>query len=174
MVGLSIGGLIERLYRQQFPTEVAGMVIVDHAFLDVLPDNDVLPDKPAASVQGPDSPPVPISQTPITFTVEESSHFENLPARSQELLRWATSPRPAPLTVDTAGECLAQLKIGPMGNIPLAVVSTANDNPKYANLQNELLELSPHTRQFIADKSFHSIEIDQPDVAVRAVVAGLR
>jgi pimeloyl-ACP methyl ester carboxylesterase len=34
-VGYSIGGLVVRLYASQYRDEVAGMVIVDHAFIDV-------------------------------------------------------------------------------------------------------------------------------------------
>src|SRR5882724_11182101 len=35
LVGLSIGGLVARLYAGLYPGDVAGMVFVDHAFIDV-------------------------------------------------------------------------------------------------------------------------------------------
>src|ERR1700685_1966355 len=43
LVGLSIGGCVARLYAAEYPADVAGMVIVDHAFS---PDRDPEPVKP--------------------------------------------------------------------------------------------------------------------------------
>jgi hypothetical protein len=48
-------------------------------------------------------------------------------------------------------------------------VSTANDHPNYKKLQEQLLALSMRSRHFFADQSFHSVEIDQPDVVVAAI-----
>jgi hypothetical protein len=49
------------------------------------------------------------------------------------------------------------------------VVSTHNDHPNYKKLQIELLSLSNRTKQLVAERSFHSVEIDQPEVVVRAI-----
>src|SRR5580704_1296145 len=88
LVGLSIGGCVVRLYAAEFPSEVSGMVIVDHAFQ---PDPD-----PAAGTRHPNSQPgvtapVLISQAPIVMTVEDASNFQRLPDRIQRLHRWAMS-----------------------------------------------------------------------------------
>lgn len=48
-------------------------------------------------------------------------------------------------------------------------MSTGNDLPNYKKLQSELLSLSSRSKQLIADGSFHSVEIDQPDVVVNAI-----
>ncbi len=169
LVGLSIGALIARLYADQHASDVAGMVMVDHAFLDTATGN-----LPSAAVRGLDSPPVLISQTPIVLTVEETSDFDKLPQRAKELHRWAVSLRPALPTVETAQDCLSHLKesdpaLNPLRSVPLAVVSTANDQPNYKKLQSELLALSQRSQQFMADRSFHSVEIDQPEVVVDAI-----
>jgi hypothetical protein len=37
-------------------------------------------------------------------------------------------------------------------------------------MQTELLELSSHSQQLIADKSGHNIQLDQPEAAVAAIV----
>jgi len=89
LVGLSLGAWVARLYAVEYPADVAGMVIVDHAFA---PDPDPDPDvgKVSPNFAGLDSPPVLLEQTPIEFTVEEASHFENLPARAPA----ARTPRP--------------------------------------------------------------------------------
>ena len=60
-----------------------------------------------------------------------------------------------------------------LGDTPLALVSTANDSPGYPELQAQLMALSKKSRQFIAARSFHSIEMSQPDVIVAAIRAVL-
>jgi pimeloyl-ACP methyl ester carboxylesterase len=171
LVGLSVGALVARLYASVYPNEVAGMVIVDHAFIDV---GDPPPTVSSPSFAGLDSPPVLIHQTPIILTVEDTSDFSKLPASIQKLHRWAESLKPVLPTVETAEDCLAQLKgtgqvPRPLGNMPLAVVSTGNDLPNYKRLQTELLALSSRSRQFMAESSFHSVEIDQPEVVIEAI-----
>jgi pimeloyl-ACP methyl ester carboxylesterase len=169
LVGLSVGALVARLYASLYPSEVAGMVIVDHAFIDVGGG----PPRPLPA-PGPDSPPVLIHQEPIILTVEDTSDFSKLPARIQKLHRWAESLKPALPTVETAEDCLSQLKRTdrgphPLGNTPLLVVSTGNELPNYKKLQTELLSLSVRSKQLMAEGSFHSVEIDQPDVVVNAI-----
>jgi pimeloyl-ACP methyl ester carboxylesterase len=162
LVGLSMGAVVARRYAREYPDETAGMVIVDHAFLNPA-------DKPPAHPPpGPDQPPVLIYQAPIILTVEDTSNFNNLPARDQELHRWATSLGPALPTAEMAEACLAEVP-ATLGKMPLAVVSTGNALPNYLKLQTELLALSTDSTQFIADRSFHSVEIDQPEVVVRAI-----
>ena len=173
LVGLSVGALVARLYASLYPSEVAGMVIVDHAFIDVGWDTRSGNSSPQPD-SGLDSPPVLIQKTPIVLTVEETSDFSKLPKPIQELHRWAESLKPALPTVETAEDCLAQLKgtgrdAQPLGKTPLVVVSTGNDHPNYKKLQTELLSLSNRSKQVIADRSFHSVEIDQPAVVVNAI-----
>ncbi len=139
------------------------MAIVDHAFL-----NPIEQKPPAAPASGPDQPPVLSYQAPIVLTVEDMSSFNNLPARDRELHRWAMSLGPALPTAEMAEACLAEV-FGKLGKMPLAVVSTGNTLPAYLKLQADLLALSSNSTQFIAGQSVHSIEIDQPDVVVRAI-----
>ncbi len=165
-VGFSIGALVARQYAALYPGEIAGMVIVDHAFL---PPEDAPPPPPAAN-----GPPVLIFKTPIEATTEESSHFTNLPPRDRDLQRWAESRQPRPDTASAAQDCAEQLKATdrlphPLGQIPLVVVSTANTAPGYAELQAKLLSLSSNSRHLVADDSFHSVEIDQPDIVIAAI-----
>lgn len=163
LAGLSIGGLVARLYARQYPLEVAGMVIVDHAFLDPVSERP-----PGNKIAG-DSPPVLIYQEPIVLTVEDTSQFHQLPQRDQELHRWAMSLHPNLPTVQTAEECVSKIGAQTLNDIPLAVVSTGNALPNYLKLQATLLALSHNSRLFMAEKSFHSVEIDQPDVVIRAI-----
>jgi pimeloyl-ACP methyl ester carboxylesterase len=183
LVGLSLGGCVARLYAAEYPSEISGMVIVDHAFQPDPPAG--LPRKAAPRPEPApeyDTPPVLIHQEPIVFSVEESSHFERLPERAQQLHRWAESLHPKLPTWQDAEDCLAQLKAAapgafPLGNLPLVVVSTGNQSRGYSRLQSELMAQSRQSSQMIAEGSFHAVEIDRPDVvagAVRKVVDTVR
>jgi pimeloyl-ACP methyl ester carboxylesterase len=180
LTGLSIGACVARLYAAEYPAEVSGIVIVDHAFSpDPAADAG---DSHLGSDAGVDTPPVLIHQTPIVVTVEQASEFNRLPIRIQKLHRWAVSLNPKLPTWDAAEDCLAQLKADapgpyPLGNMPLVVVSTGNQARGYLRLQNELLALSHHSIHMMAELSSHSVEIDQPEVviaAIRQVVESLR
>lgn len=172
-VGFSIGALVGRRYASLYRSEIAGMVIVDHAFLPAEADN--LPAKSVAtSPPGADSPPVLIEKTPIILSVEETSDFRKLPDRVQELQRWAESRKPIPATAETAKDCLSELESAketrqPLGHMPLVVISTGNTSAGYEELQHSLLLLSANSKQLMAERSFHSVEIDQPEVVIRAI-----
>jgi len=162
--GLSVGALVSRYYAIQYPGEVVALVFVDHAFT---------PGKaPSGPVRPPDangdSPPQLIEQPPIDFTVEEASDFNNLPEKMRELHRWAAS-KPPVSSVEAADDCTARLKSVSLGSLPLVVISTGNQARGYAELQARLLALSRNSRQVMALRSLHSVEIDQPEVVVDAI-----
>jgi len=171
LVGLSIGGCVARLYAAEHAADVAGMVIVDHAF-----QPDPPPDPPPAEPGV--TRPVLIYQAPITFTVEDISNFKQLPEQAQQLHRWAMSLKPKLPDWDDAEDCLKQLKGVPtLGNKPLVVVSTDNQARGYDRLQRELLALSTQSSQLYANRSIHAVEIDRPEVivaAIRRVVDAIR
>src|SRR5215510_2455105 len=108
LVGLSIGGVVARLYASRYPNQVAGMVIVDHAFIDTRSDTPPAPKSPSPQ-QPYDSPPILLSQTPITWTIEDDPNFRKLPARNRVLHRWAVSLVDYVLpTVPRAAECISE------------------------------------------------------------------
>jgi pimeloyl-ACP methyl ester carboxylesterase len=166
LVGLSIGGCVARLYAAQHAADVAGMVIVDHAFQPdpPPPSDDAPPTEPGVTR------PVLIYQAPIALTVEDISNFKQLPERAQELHRWAMSLKPKLPDWDDAEDCLKQLKGAPaLGRKPLVVVRTDNQARGYDRSQNELLALSTQSSQLYANRSFHAVEIDRPEVVVAAI-----
>lgn len=162
LVGFSAGALFARLYARNYPHDLSGMVIVDHAFL---------PPKaaPLPIVANPDSPPALIFATPITIGVEDEPGNDKLPQYITGLHRWAEPISPGRPTSELAEACSIAVANARLGNMPLAVVSTANDSPGYADLQKRLLALSSNSRQFIADRSFHSVELSQPEIVVGAI-----
>lgn len=181
LVGFSIGGLEARLYAVQYPDEVSGMVFVDHAFIDTRDDSPKVEGSIAKS--GLDSAPVLISKTPITLDIEDDWNFAKLPERDQKLHRWALAIHSFRPTTDMAAVCFSEVdkaeqkKSFPLGNKPVAVVSTLYDSPRYRELQRHLLVLSHKSKQFIADDSSHMVIIDQPEVVIEAiqyVVAAVR
>jgi pimeloyl-ACP methyl ester carboxylesterase len=145
-VGFSIGALVGRRYASLYPRDIAGMVMVDHAFLPS--GDDSLPVKSAAiAPPGADSPPVLIEKTPIILSVEETSDFRKLPDRVQELQHWAESRKPVPATAETAKDCVSELEstketMHPLGHMPLVVISTGNTSAGYGEPQRRLLLLS--------------------------------
>jgi pimeloyl-ACP methyl ester carboxylesterase len=194
LVGFSIGGLVGRLYTHEYPREVAGMVIVDHAFIDVGSDAahhapvSAQPSEPKASLgstltDSVDSPPVLISSSPITLGLENDWNFNKLPQRNRDLHLWAMSIHPARPTPETAAECSATVENAtkdqafPFGDKPLIVIRTAEDLPAYERLQTKLLRLSRNSKQIVAENSSHMIIIDEPELvtnSIREVVEAVR
>ncbi len=104
LVGFSIGALWGRLYAFDYPAEVAGLILVDHAF--VPPSTDAPPPKPVSSAFGAlDSPPILISAEPITLGLEDDRNFRKLPQRNQDLHAWAMSKNPVRPDGETVSEC---------------------------------------------------------------------
>lgn len=162
LAGFSTGALFARLYAKQYPNEVAAMVLIDHAYIPP-------PAVPPPVTSGPDSPPAVLFAAPIEIGVEDEPGFDKLPEHIRDLHRWAMSLNPARPDVEIAEACISELGTATLGDLPLVVVSTANDAPGYAQLQTSLLALSHNSRQLIADRSFHSIEISQPEIVIKAI-----
>lgn len=174
LVGLSAGAVVARLYAMSYPEEVAGLVLVDHAFLPDTKD-DAHAAGPAKDLNGVDSPPVVLSMTPVIASPEDEPGFERLPAEARALDRWARSKNPDLPTEETARGCIAAAEAAsngrsyPLRRMPLVVIRTENDAAGYEELQQHLLSLSSNSRQMVAKGSFHSIEISRPDVVIEGI-----
>jgi pimeloyl-ACP methyl ester carboxylesterase len=162
LAGFSVGALFARLYAKEHRSEVAAMVLIDHAYLPA-------PAAPLPISSGPDSPPAVISATPIEIGVEDEPGLDKLPAGIRDLHRWAMSRNPARPDAKMAEACTSDVGNATLGDLPLIVVSTANDSGGYPELQRSLLALSRNSRQLIAARSFHSIEISEPEIVIRAI-----
>jgi pimeloyl-ACP methyl ester carboxylesterase len=194
LVGFSIGGLIGRLYEGEYPEDVAGMVIVDHAFIDFA--SDASPQSSVSSTphgshsqtrstlaDSVDSPPVRISGPPIALDLEDNQNFSKLPQLDQDLHRWALSVHRLRPTVEAAAECEAAVESRtkdqpyPFGDRPLIVIRTNNRASGYEELQTKLLLLSRNNKLVLAGNSSHMVIIDEPDVviaSIRQVAAAVR
>ena len=169
LVGHSLGGLVSRLYASKYADEVAGMVIVDHAFR--------LPPPPAGTPRN--FPPPAARSAPATGQPDPNAGFEKLPARDYELHVWANSlPGLSKIMERNFGmmpECdsdvtaATQSQSVPLDNKPLIVLSTSNSMPAYKELQSKLAALSSNSRQIVAQNSSHYIMVDRPDLVINAI-----
>jgi pimeloyl-ACP methyl ester carboxylesterase len=180
LVGHSVGGFNVRLYASLYPTEVAGMVLVDAshpAQLDRLPPG--IKDMHADWLRK------------AEFT--EYTMLFGLPR-----LRGQCSEDPvlraAACNWHTAVEAVAELKsfpesaaqtaaAGSLDDMPLAVLShdpqrrtgsfpagmAIPANQAWEKMQEELAQLSTRGTQVIATGSSHSIPLDRPDVVVEGI-----
>jgi pimeloyl-ACP methyl ester carboxylesterase len=174
LVGFSVGALWARLYTARYPDNIVGMVVVDHAFEPIDNAVPVHSSNPGSSDSG-YSPPLLLSKPPIAIGFEDNSNFTRLPERDQELHSWALSRHPSRVDHEMFVDCLSRIKnmtrgqAYPLGNIDLAVISTANEAPAYVQLQANILALSRNSKHIIAWNSTHMVPIDEPAVVVGTI-----
>ncbi|WP_406707184.1 alpha/beta fold hydrolase [Tunturiibacter gelidoferens] len=175
LVGFSVGALWERIYAARYPDNIAGMIIVDHAFLPDLGKSAPPHVSPSQGSSHRYSPPVLLSEAPIVMGFEDDSNFSRLPARDQELHMWALSQHPVRPGPEMAADCFALIsevtgeRRYPLGDMPLWVINTSNESQDYRALQRKLLALSRTSKQIIAWHSSHMVPIDEPDLITRAI-----
>jgi pimeloyl-ACP methyl ester carboxylesterase len=182
LVGHSLGAVVARLYAGRYPDEVAGMVLVDHAFAIL-----------HASMSGPPPsdgkvppPPPPSMPPPSGGGIESDPNFSKLSSRDRQLHLWAMSQTRNQMALhanlDMMPQCVAEADAitkeqpHPLGDKPLVDVSTDMGasqmgaiNTEYAALQTRLLSLSRNSKQIVAENSGHFIIIDRADVVVDAI-----
>jgi hypothetical protein len=81
--------------------------------------------------------------------------------------RWLDEGKAMPESLAQAGA------VKSFGALPLIVLSrglTVDPDQDWQRMQTELLGLSSNSQQLFADKSGHSIQLDQPEAAVDAIV----
>jgi pimeloyl-ACP methyl ester carboxylesterase len=167
LVGHSLGGLPVRVYVHEYPSEVAGVVLVDSMF-------------PGQSKMA--RPSIVISSFPVLARVG----LARLLARPLGLIEEATPnqkayfanfvrPKSAKTVVDEIQglpDSIAEAgSVTTFGDIPLIVLSAGIDQMKgWEEGQAELAKLSSNSQQMVAEKSDHTIAIHQPEAAVAAIV----
>jgi pimeloyl-ACP methyl ester carboxylesterase len=176
LVGHSMGGLSVRVFVHEYATDVAGVVLIESM--------NPRQAKPSAA-----DTPSPAATHSSGFSIL------TLPARIGLVrllagplgLKSGLSPEVQPAYTAfsvTLRSFQAQLDEGTgmpesfiqagavktFGDVPLIVLSRGLDpDQDWQAMQAELLELSAHSQQLIADKSGHNIQLDQPDAAVAAI-----
>ena len=168
LVGHSLGGELVRVFADQYPEEVAGIVLVDAAHPDMGPR--LLAGLPPESVDEP--------ETVTTW---------------RQLFTWISdlkeSPYPNPEGWDTQAGNAQVRAVKPLGDLPLVVISQSPDNPFFAanipsaqtetnaqlqqiwqDLQVELARLSTNSTHVIAVRAGHNIPIEEPALVVDVIL----
>ncbi len=196
MVGHSTGGMLVRLYTHSYPTEVAGMVLVDaqheEQFSRLSPA--IQQNLKAMFAQGQQT--LPLYQVVINTgigalvpAVGALADNPQLPGPARETFSAIALSNSKYIEAKTAEETaifdsLAVVRaahITSLGNIPLIVLYRGiDDSPtpgltpeenkqRWLGLQTELAALSPQGKLVIADKGGHHIQLDQPNLVIDAI-----
>ena len=165
-----------RVFVQEYGTDVAGVVLID----SMSPRQA----KPVATDTPPPAAPASRGFSSLTFLarlglvrllagplgLKSGLSPEVQPAYTA----FSVTPRAIQATLDEgAGMPESFIQAGAVksfGEVPLIVLSRGLDpDQAWQAMQTELLELSAHSQQLIADKSGHNIQLDQPDAAAAAI-----
>ncbi|HTW32697.1 MAG TPA: alpha/beta hydrolase [Candidatus Sulfotelmatobacter sp.] len=188
LVGHSMGGYDVRFYASLYPSDVAGMVLVDSSH----PEQDQRLPPELKNMEG-------------TWVREAEFVAFSMPFGIPRLLGLCDDDavrRAADCNFHSALEGLEEMKsfdesaaqtaaTGSLGNIPLAVLSHDPEKPStelppdlakptnaaWEKMQEEMAHLSSRGTQAIVKNSAHYIQIDRPDAvidAIRAVVDQVR
>ncbi len=195
LVGHSLGGFVARLYRQDHPDDVVGMVLVDaghelemrqaefRTFANA--GKSMLPAMRAMTILGIPRLLALFDNLPPFLTSQEAK----VPEAIRPMLRAGWLRTSYITTLADEGEALIETleqvrHSGSLGDLPLVVVTATGpvwwpDMPGQVNqtkfrkmwldLQQELMKLSSTSRQVFADQSSHFIQFDQPALVIDAI-----
>ena len=176
MVGHSLGGLTVRIFAHAYPTEVAGLVLIDSMSPRQMtqPSADIAPQtsyQPSAF-----SLPFFLGRIGLVrLLAEPLGLIQHLPAETQPAYAaFAVTPQTTQTFVDEFSNIQVSLAqagaVSSFGDLPLIVLTAAlNPQANWQTMQSELLLLSSHSQQMMVD-SGHEIETDHPEAAVAAIV----
>ncbi len=163
LVGHSLGGMFVRLYAATYPSEVAGLVLVD-AWYEGLQDQ-LTPAQWAAYVR---------LNSEVPLELAGYRDYETLDfAAASAVMRGAAAARPlAPMP-------LAVLSKGQSFGIPAEGLGFDPDalDRAWARAQEQLATLIPGAHYMVATESAHYVQLQQPELvidAIRQVVTAVR
>ena len=180
LVGHSMAGYDVRLYASAYPTDVAGMVLVDASH----PDQDKRFPPELQNMQGSWEREALFIEFSMPFGIPRLMGLcEEDPVLRAAECNWRnahTNLEEMKAFEESAAETAAT---GSLGNIPLIVLSHDPDKPSselppdlakpvnetWAKMQEELAHLSTRGTQVIAKNSAHYIQNDRPDVVIDAL-----
>jgi pimeloyl-ACP methyl ester carboxylesterase len=168
LVGHSMGGMLVRVYRDQYPEEVAGLVLVDSAHPEMGP-------RLLAAL-----PPESLFESKAIKTWRRFLEFQ-----------WKSDGRESGNRegpdMQAGNELVKAVK--PLGDLPLVVISRSPDSSGFPNMpalpaeisaslsqiwqdmQRELAGLSTHSTRVIADHAGHMIPMEEPGPVIEAIHA---
>ena len=175
MVGHSLGGLPVRVFAHEYPTEVAGVVLVDSMSPGQLTQPPMAKGQiPSRSIFA--SLPSLLARIGLVRLLTGSLIPQDLPPDAQPAYNaFSVIPRSVQAYTDEGASLQASLAqadaIKSFGDLPLIVLTAGlNRQTGWQTMQVELLQLSSNSEQIIVDNSGHNIQSDRPEAAVAAIV----
>ncbi len=190
LVGHSLGGILVRVYDHTYPDEVVGMVLVDSMHEE---QYERLPGaKSSISDQVRQFRMLGmLSSTGFMALAPQMIPNQGFPDEvfAQYKVAWATTGHltAAAAEINAMLESTAEvraLQITSFGNLPLRVLTAGvyhpnpaqsdAENQQYTDewqaMQSELAALSSMSKQIIAEQSDHTIQYNQPDLVIDAIL----
>jgi pimeloyl-ACP methyl ester carboxylesterase len=182
LVGHSLGGMDARMFANQYPSEVAGMVLVDSSH----PDQDDRFPPEAKKLAAASYYVIRIMQftQPIGLPRLLASRAAPPEIRPEFCAVFCRRQFLAAVRAEAAAqaESSAQVRsLGSLGNLPLMVLSHDPDkvkfpgnltepvNREWGKMQEELAHLSSNGSRLVVKGSGHDIQIDDPEAVVNAI-----
>jgi len=161
LVGHSFGGYTVRLYANNYPNDVAGVVLVDSA----LPDLDMVEMMPPEMIGEPDG----LREGRKALREEKMHNAEGIDnVLSDEQMRSVISLGSVPLVVMTrASDAWIQMIMTMFPGFPYDIALTLEQG--WQEHQRNLLHLSSESRQVFALHSGHYIHVDEPELVVNTI-----
>jgi pimeloyl-ACP methyl ester carboxylesterase len=167
MVGHSFGGLPVQVFVHDYPSDVAGVVLIESMH-------------PGQTTYATQSGALSLSSVLARFGIvrllarplgliedisSDQAAYDSLSVRPQQLQTFADEIRGIPASLAQAGA------VESFGDLPLIVLSRGLDaDAEWQAGQAELSRLSSNSRHLIAEQSDHGIHLHQPDAAVAAII----
>ena len=177
LVGHSMGGLPVRVFVHEYATDVAGVVLIESMNpRQAKPSATDTPSSAATHSSGFSILTLPARIGLVRLFAGPLGLKSGLsPEVQPAYTAFSVTPRSFQTELDEGtGMPASFIQAGAVktfGDVPLIVLSRGLDpDQDWQAMQAELLQLSSHSQQLIADKSGHNIEIDQPEAAVAAIV----
>jgi pimeloyl-ACP methyl ester carboxylesterase len=177
LIGHSLGGLSVRVFTDMYPSEVAGVVLIDSMSPRQFPQTST------NTTPQMDSQSHPFTIFPalariglVRLLVRPLGLIPHLPPEVEKAYL-SRMVRPSNLQAYLGDESHGMPESGrqaeavkTFGDLPLIVLTARQNNiPGWQEWQTELLQLSSNSQQLFAE-SGHNIEIEQPEAAIAAIV----
>jgi pimeloyl-ACP methyl ester carboxylesterase len=170
LVGHSLGGFIVRIFAHDYASEVAGVVLVDsmnpRQVTESLSNSLARGSSMQALVArfGVGRLLVKLPALAPSLPAGYEAHYP-LYIRPQSLQTTANEYRGLPASAAQAAA------VQSFGDLPLIVLTAkGNDLPGWPAWQTELLQLSSNSQHLFAEQSGHTIQFDEPEAAVAAIL----
>ncbi len=176
LAGHLMGGLTVRVYAHEYPAEVAGIVLIDSMSPESAKGPAPAANQQAGSQSRTPSLPSLFARLGLTrllsglgpgpsLTPDAERAYSDFSATPRAVQAWSDEGSGMPASLAEAGAVTS------FGDTPLTVLSRGrNLDPDWQQWQAHLLRLSTRSESLVADKSGHTINFDQPEAAVAAIL----